>query len=75
MLFKHRFESDDIHERAEFLRSLAFDWQVVEEAEKNRLKDQLRLCLRTDKEDVFKAESWFKVGLEIVVTVTRESSR
>ncbi|KAK4683846.1 DNA primase large subunit, partial [Tremellales sp. Uapishka_1] len=61
-LFRHRFETDDVNERAAFLRSLEFDWQLVDESEKALYAVQLRSCLSgSTKEDNFKAESWFKV--------------
>lgn len=60
-LFRHRFETDDIHERAAFLRSLEFDWQIVDEAEKAKYAEELKRCLWGNKEETFKAESWFKV--------------
>ncbi|RXK40958.1 DNA primase large subunit [Tremella mesenterica] len=60
-LFKHRFETDDFVERAEFLRSLKFDWELVDETEKMSSASQLRTCLGQGKEDTFKVESWFKV--------------
>ncbi|WVF69690.1 hypothetical protein IAT40_004469 [Kwoniella sp. CBS 6097] len=60
-LFKNRFESDDVNERAAFLRSLEFDWQVVNESEKQTHAENLKKCMWGQKEDAFKAESWFKV--------------
>ena len=60
-LFRHRFETDDATERSAFLRSLKFDWGVVDEAEKQLLADKLRACMWGVKEEAFKAESWFKV--------------
>ena len=65
-LFRHRFETDDVHERAAFLRSLEFDWQLVDEAEKATHAMDLRSCMSWGtKDDQFKAESWFKVGLRL----------
>jgi DNA primase large subunit len=60
-LFKHRFETDDVTERAAFLRSLEFDWQLVDDGEKALYADKLKKCLWGDKEEAFKSESWFKV--------------
>ena len=60
-LFKHRFETDDVSERAAFLRSLEFDWQVVDESEKVKYAKELKACLWGDKEEGFRTESWFKV--------------
>ncbi len=63
-LFRHRFETDDGNERASFLRSLEFDWQLVDEGEKATYAEKLRTCMSWGtKEDQLKAESWFKVGL------------
>ena len=61
-LFRHRFETDDVVERASFLRSLEFDWQLVDEAEKATYALELRGCMNWGtKDDQFKTESWFKV--------------
>lgn len=66
-LFKHRFETDDVAERAAFLRSLQFDWQIVDESEKMKYAEQLKGCLRGDKEEGFRTESWFKVGFRFLI--------
>lgn len=42
MLFKHRFDTDDGGERAEFIASLGLDWEVVGEEERERLAGELR---------------------------------
>lgn len=69
-LFRHRFETDDVAERASFLRSLEFDWGVVEESEKMSLAKELKTCLwGKDKDDLFKAESWFKVSCPSLLDV------
>ncbi|ORY23995.1 DNA primase large subunit [Naematelia encephala] len=61
-LFRHRFETDDVAERAQFLRSLEFDWQLVDETEKSQYAHELRTCMPWGtKDEQFKAESWFKV--------------
>lgn len=51
-----------MHERAAFLQSLSFDWQLVDESEKNMYASELRRCMWGAKDDTFKAESWFKVS-------------
>lgn len=62
-LFRHRFETDDVNERTLFLRSLEFDWQLVDEAEKAKYAMELRTCMSWGtKDEQFKAESWFKVN-------------
>ncbi|ORX33982.1 eukaryotic and archaeal DNA primase, large subunit-domain-containing protein [Kockovaella imperatae] len=63
-LFRQRFETDDAAERAAFLKSLQFDWQLVDAGEKARLETELKTCLwtsGTSKDEAFRAESWFKV--------------
>ncbi|WWC68054.1 uncharacterized protein I206_101973 [Kwoniella pini CBS 10737] len=60
-LFRNRFETDDVNERAQFLRSLEFDWQIVDENEKMRYEKELRNCMWEKKDDAFRSESWFKV--------------
>ncbi|WVQ69391.1 uncharacterized protein L199_007608 [Kwoniella botswanensis] len=60
-LFKNRFETDDVNERSSFLKSLQFDWQVVDENEKMRYEKELKLCMWEKKDEAFKNESWFKV--------------
>lgn len=62
-LFRNRFETDDVQERATFLRSLAFDWDVVDASEKAKYAEELRACMPWGtKDDAFRAESWFKVS-------------
>jgi DNA primase large subunit len=68
-LFKHRFESDDKLERAEFLKTLRFDWISVGSSEKAALKEELIKCMWShagSEESAFKAETWFKVGPDLL---------
>ena len=61
-LFKHRFESDDKNEKAEYLQSLKFDWVEVGQDEKRELGDGLRRCL-WGREEGFGSETFFKVSV------------
>lgn len=62
-MFRERFDTDDAHERATFLRSKTFDWIAVTSDEKKEFAAELRACMPWGtKEDTFKAESWFKVS-------------
>ena len=58
-LFKHRFESDDKNEKAEFLKSLALNWVEVGPDEKRELEGGLRRCM--GREEGFGGETFFKV--------------
>ncbi|KAK2765385.1 hypothetical protein FQN54_008231 [Arachnomyces sp. PD_36] len=65
MLFKFRFQQDDLKERRAFVESLNFDWETVSDEEKHQLADNLLsatpgLSRRIDD------ESWFKVDWEKV---------
>lgn len=63
-LFKSRFETDDVSERAQFLAALNFNWILVSSEEKNTYAEQLKKCIwanSKDREDTFRSESWFKV--------------
>ena len=68
-LFRHRFETDDVVERAAFLTSLQFDWQLVDASEKGRLETELKTCLWAsgNKDEAFRAESWFKVRSRLLL--------
>jgi DNA primase large subunit len=62
-LFRHRFETDDANERSEFLKSLQFDWQQVDDYEKSQHANDLKTCMAwNSKKDAFGSETWFKVG-------------
>lgn len=64
MLFKMRFQADDVRERQAFVQSLNFDWETVSEEEKRLYGVQLNAAaggfLKMDQ------ESWFKVDWEKV---------
>jgi DNA primase large subunit len=61
-LFRERFDTDDAHERAAFLRSKTFDWIAVNSEDKAKYAAELRACMPWGtKDDAFRAESWFKV--------------
>lgn len=73
-MFKHRFESDDKNEKAEFLQSLKFDWVEVGNDEKRELGDGLRRCL-WGREDGFGQETFFKVSRAILVWFGHDLAR
>ncbi|GHJ84888.1 hypothetical protein NliqN6_1290 [Naganishia liquefaciens] len=62
-LFKQRFDSDDQYERSQFLRSLNFDWTIVDETEKRMYEKQLKACMPwgAQRDNQFASESWVKV--------------
>jgi DNA primase large subunit len=65
MLFRLRFQNDDLRERQSFVESLNFDWEMVGEQEKKELGPDLIAAgggfpKRVDE------ESWFKVDWERV---------
>jgi hypothetical protein len=62
-LFKQRFDSDDQHERSQFLKSLNFDWTVVDDTEKRVYEKQLKACMpwSAQRDGQFASESWVKV--------------
>jgi DNA primase large subunit len=69
-LFRHRFETDDIAERAQFLRALEFDWVVVDENERMENAVDLRTCMPWGtKDEQFRAESWFKVSVTLHIGI------
>lgn len=61
-LFRNRFETDDVAERAQFLSRLNLDSVPVGNAEKDDLKDKLRATVPWLKDEQFRNESWFKVA-------------
>lgn len=61
-LFKHRFETDDQNERAEFLRGVNTQGEEVKRKEKSEIEGDLRKCMWNMKEDAFQAEVFFKVS-------------
>jgi DNA primase large subunit len=63
-LFKQRFDSDDQHERSQFLKSLNFDWTVVDDSEKRMYEKQLKACMPwgAQRDSQFASESWVKVS-------------
>jgi DNA primase large subunit len=60
-LFKHRFESDDKNEKAEFLKSLQLNWVEVSPDEKRELEGRVRR--RLAREEGAGGETFFKVSL------------
>ncbi|BEI91672.1 uncharacterized protein CcaverHIS019_0404920 [Cutaneotrichosporon cavernicola] len=60
-LFKHRFESDDLSERAMFLSGLDLSWTVVGDKEREDHWTSLRDTMWWTKENVLAKETWFKV--------------
>jgi len=62
ILFKHRFESDDSIERAEFIASLGLDWTPVASEERTALSQHLLAASGDKKLD----DGYFKVDWERV---------
>jgi DNA primase large subunit len=63
-LFRLRFQTDDSRERREFVKSLNFDWEVVGDAEKEELGEQL--LASTPGVRRLEDETWFKVDWDKV---------
>lgn len=61
-LFKHRFETDDVAERAAFLSALNLDEIVVSDREKSELAKQLQDCMPWMKDEQIHSETFFKVS-------------
>ncbi|KAL9939023.1 hypothetical protein V8E36_001836 [Tilletia maclaganii] len=60
MLFRMRFESDDVKDREAFLKTLNIDWERVSEEEKSRLAPQLKAVSSWSTTN-FAREIYFKV--------------
>lgn len=65
MLFKFRFQQDDLKERRAFVDSLNFDWETVSEEEKQQLAENL-LSATPGLGKRLDDENWFKVDWEKV---------
>jgi DNA primase large subunit len=64
MLFRLRYKTDDVRERQEFVKSLDFSWEMVDEKEKAELGEELRAaCGNPPKGE---ADQYFKVEWERV---------
>ena len=61
ILFKHRFESDDGSERAEFIASLGLDWEPVSAEERLAFAKQLQIGRKQEHETYFKVD-WERVS-------------
>lgn len=64
-LFKLRFQNDDLKERAAFVNSLNFDWEMVGEDEKAKYREELAAVSGGGKAADREA-SWFMVDWERV---------
>jgi DNA primase large subunit len=65
MLFRLRFQADDLRERQQFVESLNLDWETVTEEEKREYAEELRAAgggypKRMEDESYFKVD-WEKV--------------
>lgn len=65
MLFRIRFQADDVRERTAFVEGLSLDWETVGEEEKRALSEGLRAAgggypKRIDEESYFKVD-WERV--------------
>ncbi|KAM0147573.1 hypothetical protein ACHAPG_010500 [Botrytis cinerea] len=65
MLFRLRFQADDLRERQSFVEGLNLDWETVSEDEKRDYWEQLKGAAGRDKL-IIEEESWFKVDWERV---------
>jgi DNA primase large subunit len=63
MLFKLRYRNDNIRERPEFVKSLDFSWEMVDDAEKTELGEELKAATGFRARD---EEAYFKVDWEKV---------
>jgi DNA primase large subunit len=64
MLFKLRFQADNMKERQAFVESLNFDWETVGDAEKREFGAELAAAAGGFKR--MDEETWFKVDWERV---------
>lgn len=62
MLFRYRFQNDDVMERRAFVESLNLDWDTVSEQEREELGEYLLAATPGLKR--LEDESWFKVDWE-----------
>jgi DNA primase large subunit len=65
-LFRLRFQQDDARERQAFVESLDFDWEVLNESEKNELAPSLAAATPGLKKQELEEGGWFKVDWERV---------
>ena len=65
MLFRLRFQGDDVRERMSFVESLSLDWEVVSEEEKREFGEELKAAGGGYPKRI-EEESYFKVDWERV---------
>lgn len=65
MLFRLRFNNDDLRERASFVEGLNLDWEMVNDEERRELSEELRAAGGGYPKRI-EEESWFKVDWERV---------
>jgi DNA primase large subunit len=65
MLFRLRFQGDDMRERMSFVESLSLDWEVVPEDEKREFAEELKAAGGGYPKRI-EEESYFKVDWERV---------
>lgn len=61
LLFRLRFETDDVAERENFMRSLNLDWKPVSSEEKRTYREQL-VATHPKMASTFESETFFKVN-------------
>ena len=66
MLFRIRFQNDDMRERQAFVESLALDWEMCSEQEKRTLSADLLNATPGLKKQEAEEGGWFKVDFETV---------
>lgn len=66
VLFKLRFQSDDVKERQSFVESLRMNWEVVSEEEKRELSTDLSQASQGLRKQELEEGGWFKVDFETV---------
>ncbi|KAH8888800.1 DNA primase, large subunit [Thozetella sp. PMI_491] len=66
MLFRMRFNADDIRERAAFVESLSLDWEPVSDEEKRKYANELAATAGYNKFSQPEEESWCKIDWERV---------
>ena len=65
MLFRLRFQADDLRERQQFVESLNLEWETVADEERNALTEELRAAGGGFPKRI-EEESYFKVDWERV---------
>ncbi|KAK4057127.1 DNA primase subunit pri2 [Microbotryomycetes sp. JL221] len=72
LAFCRSWAYDDNAERSDFVRSLAFDWQKVDSAEKDHLKEELATLMVRMQPERVQHESFFKVDWKQVTDLVAQ---